>query len=75
MSALDDIAPIRGLFEIEGDVIAAEPHGRGHINRTYVLAPMQIDHAAHAKLILLLREDSRSEWAQNNRFAAPGTKL
>ncbi len=35
MSALDDIAPIRGLFEIEGDVIAAEPHGRGHINRTY----------------------------------------
>lgn len=27
------------------------------INRTYVLAPMHIDRAAHAKLILLLQED------------------
>lgn len=38
-----------------------DPEGRAHlrqVNRTYVLAPIQIDHAAHAKLILLLREDS-----------------
>ncbi|AKL74005.1 hypothetical protein IMCC26256_111735 [Actinobacteria bacterium IMCC26256] len=28
------------------------------VNRTYVLAPMEIDRAAHAKLILLLRKDS-----------------
>ena len=34
--------------------------GRAHlrqVNRTYVLAPVHVDHAAHAKLVLLLRED------------------
>lgn len=37
-----------------------DPEGRAHlrqVNRTYVLAPMRTEHAAHAKLILLLRED------------------
>ncbi len=37
-----------------------DPEGRAQlrqVNRTYVLAPMRIDRAAHAKLILLLRED------------------
>lgn len=38
----------------------ADPEARAilrQVNRTYVLAPIEIDRAAHAKLILLLRED------------------